>query len=165
MNTRIRQKGYRLAALLGIIVVTLTAMLPQVALAQQERIGDITVTSINCDSGLVQGTVEVVALTQGFGLSYLGIDTANNFFDTGGVDLSLPEAELPYTGTVPFEFTVQNLASSSPDRIVISVSLNDFSDNKEISVPVDCNGGDDTADLVRQLIAILILILQTLLNR
>lgn len=116
----------------GLSLALLVALLLPQGVAAQEAIGDITITSINCNTGLIQGEVPVTNLEQALRISYVGV--GDEFFGAGGYTWTPPST--PYTGTVPLEFTIAGLATGN--EVWVDVALYDFSQHSDTSVPVNC---------------------------
>jgi hypothetical protein len=167
--------GQRLG-LSGLLVVLLLCaiLLPRGTAAQQAAsVGDITVTSIDCESGVVQGTVEVAAVDQELVVSYVGIDRAGNQTEAGAVRWTPPAGQTPFTGTVPFQFTLADLGTV--DYVMIDVALSDFSDTSATRVTVDCGteppltlpppptSPEEVDAYIDQLIAVIIATIQAVL--
>lgn len=99
-------------------------------------IGEITVARIDCGSGVVRGSVEVSSVEGDLAISYTGFDGEGNTIGPGAVRWSPPDGQTPFTGTVPFEFAIDGLATAV--TLGIDVATGDFSSTNDLFLPVDC---------------------------
>lgn len=175
--------------LLGMIVLAPAS--GATAQSSDPAVGEIVVDNFSCETGVLDFHVPVTNLPSApegsSGFDFPLLYNFESFYEIGSSFspsrfsfYNPPAALSPFTGDVFLSLSVPptNASGAEPGTgavtsvdISVSVGYVGFfsetgpTDSSTITYTVDCNGGDDTADLVRQLIAVLIQILQSILNR
>lgn len=179
MNRLIDPRTYRRVALtaLTVLLFGLVSMTTATSSVAQETstVGDITFESYDCDTGELRFDVPVAGLPhipRAFG-SILWYAEAT--YDQGTVDSPSPYSDFnpspaisPYAGTLSLSYSVPptNDAGGTITSIFVFVLVQDAdlntTDRTEATFSVDC--GVSNNDLIQQLIATLVAILQSILN-
>lgn len=186
-----QQLSRRIRSRLAIVMmlVLLLGMISSSPVAAQgtgpaPTVGEIVVDDYNCETGVIEFHVPVTNLPAASGpsregqtlvywyvTSYEGTNaTASPSQDPG---YSPAASQAPYTGDVRLSLTVPttNFGNSAVTSIDLGVRVGyDYfstpTDSTEHTYVVDCDDDDpSTGDIIQQLIAVLIALLRTLLNR